>query len=265
MYPCIHSSIYLSIHSSICSLSFLFIQAKCEQYWPERLNETLETSSHISVKLVEIMRFADFEKKIFHIVNVTFLIMNFVHCICYVSSASVCHSLSLLLSSSSSSSSSLFLFVLLFFLFLFPLSSSFSAHLFNPPPLLPHLSFLLPLFPCPLHTPTHLPPPPSSKTTEEHTSPIEVTHWQFLAWPDHGVPYYAASFISFIRHFRKNHSKHGPPILVHCSAGVGRTGTFIVLDSMLERLRDEDTINVYEFVSQMRSKRQFMVQTLVSV
>ena len=52
-------------------------------------------------------------------------------------------------------------------------------------------------------------------------------------------------------------------MLVHCSAGVGRTGTFILLDSMLERMKAEDTVNVYEFLRNMRAKRVFMVQTLV--
>ena len=53
-------------------------------------------------------------------------------------------------------------------------------------------------------------------------------------------------------------------MLVHCSAGVGRTGTFILLDSMLERIKAEDTVNVYEFLCNMRAKRPFMVQNLVS-
>ena len=52
-------------------------------------------------------------------------------------------------------------------------------------------------------------------------------------------------------------------MLVHCSAGVGRTGTFIVLDSMLERLEKEKTLNVYEFLTNMRRKRILMVQTKV--
>ena len=103
------------------------------------------------------------------------------------------------------------------------------------------------------------------KDNEPDSKPIEVTHWHFLGWPDHGVPQYATSLISFIRQVRKHRSKHGPAILTHCSAGVGRTGTFILLDSMLERLLVEDTINVYEFLRQMRSKRVFMVQTMVSV
>ena len=48
------------------------------------------------------------------------------------------------------------------------------------------------------------------------------------------------------------------------SAGVGRTGTFITIDAMLQRLKKRDDINIYEFVTQMRSKRTFMVQSQVS-
>ena len=91
-----------------------------------------------------------------------------------------------------------------------------------------------------------------------------MTHYHFLGWPDHGVPKFATSLIAFIRRVRKIHNKDGPPMLVHCSAGVGRTGTFILLDSMLERMKVEDTVNVYEFLRNMRAKRVFMVQTLVS-
>ena len=60
------------------------------------------------------------------------------------------------------------------------------------------------------------------------------------------------------------HSKEdGVPLLVHCSAGVGRTGTFILLDSMLERIRAEKTVNVYESVVGLCQNRVLMVQTLV--
>lgn len=52
-------------------------------------------------------------------------------------------------------------------------------------------------------------------------------------------------------------------MLVHCSAGVGRTGTFIILDSMLERIMSENTVNVYEFLTRLRQQRVHMVQTLV--
>ena len=50
-------------------------------------------------------------------------------------------------------------------------------------------------------------------------------------------------------------------MLVHCSAGVGRTGAFIMLDSMMEKLAVEHTINVYEALCNMRAKRVFMIQT----
>ena len=52
-------------------------------------------------------------------------------------------------------------------------------------------------------------------------------------------------------------------MMVHCSAGVGRTGTFIAIDSMLERMEKEKTVNVYEFLTNMRRKRIQMVQTQV--
>ena len=63
---------------------------------------------------------------------------------------------------------------------------------------------------------------------------------------------------------RKDHDKNkGVPLLVHCAAGCGRTGVFILIDSMIDQLMEEDSINVYEFVRQMRTKRIYMVQTEV--
>lgn len=92
--------------------------------------------------------------------------------------------------------------------------------------------------------------------------PLLVTQYHFLGWPDHGVPKFATSLIEFIRRVR-----HGfvsdRPMVVHCSAGVGRTGTYITLDAMLERIKEKDDINVYEFVRNMRAKRVLMVQTQV--
>lgn len=54
-------------------------------------------------------------------------------------------------------------------------------------------------------------------------------------------------------------------MLVHCSAGVGRSGAFVALDSMLQKMELEQVIDVYNFVTHMRSKRSHLVQTVVSI
>ena len=91
-----------------------------------------------------------------------------------------------------------------------------------------------------------------------------MTQYHFTSWPDHGVPRFATSLISFLRRVQKTHNKDsGVPLLVHCSAGVGRTGTFILLDSMLEQIKEQNSINVYEFLVSLRERRVLMVQTLV--
>ena len=100
--------------------------------------------------------------------------------------------------------------------------------------------------------------------TDESTSPIEVTHFKFVNWFDHGVPTDKSCMIAFIKHIRQSHPPEGPPLVVHCSAGVGRTGTFIVLDTMLQRMAHEDTLNIFEYVLNIRQQRIKMVQTEAS-
>ena len=103
------------------------------------------------------------------------------------------------------------------------------------------------------------------QTTEPDSEPLKITHYHYTSWPDHGVPQFATSIISFVRRVQKSHDKSkGVPLLVHCSAGVGRTGTFIMLDAMTERLRTEDSINIYSYLMDMRKRRTLMVQTEVS-
>uniref|UniRef100_A0A0G2K6A2 Tyrosine-protein phosphatase non-receptor type 9 n=1 Tax=Rattus norvegicus TaxID=10116 RepID=A0A0G2K6A2_RAT len=102
----------------------------------------------------------------------------------------------------------------------------------------------------------------------------QVTHFQFLSWPDYGVPSSAASLIDFLRVVRSQQSMAvgslgarskgqcpEPPIVVHCSAGIGRTGTFCSLDICLAQLEELGTLNVFQTVSRMRTQRAFSIQT----
>ncbi|XP_031415994.1 receptor-type tyrosine-protein phosphatase S-like isoform X4 [Clupea harengus] len=89
----------------------------------------------------------------------------------------------------------------------------------------------------------------------------EVRQFQFTAWPDHGVPEYPTPFLAFLRRVKSCNPPDAGPVVVHCSAGVGRTGCFIVIDAMLERIKNERTVDVYGHVTLMRSQRNYMVQT----
>ncbi|CAM6000606.1 unnamed protein product, partial [Sphagnum balticum] len=83
----------------------------------------------------------------------------------------------------------------------------------------------------------------------------------FTAWPDHGVPDHPTPFLIFLRRVKTMNPPEAGPLVVHCSAGVGRTGCYIVIDSMLERLRYENTIDIYGHVTCLRAQRNYTVQT----
>nr|XP_046178537.1 receptor-type tyrosine-protein phosphatase S-like isoform X6 [Oncorhynchus gorbuscha] len=89
----------------------------------------------------------------------------------------------------------------------------------------------------------------------------ELRQFQFTAWPDHGVPEYPTPFLAFLRRVKACNPPDAGPVIAHCSAGVGRTGCFIVIDAMLERIRHEHTADIYGHVTLMRSQRNYMVQT----
>ncbi|XP_059396068.1 receptor-type tyrosine-protein phosphatase delta-like isoform X24 [Carassius carassius] len=89
----------------------------------------------------------------------------------------------------------------------------------------------------------------------------EVRQFQFTAWPDHGVPEHPTPFLAFLRRVKSCNPPDAGPMVVHCSAGVGRTGCFIVIDAMLERIKHEKTVDIYGHVTLMRTQRNYMVQT----
>ena len=94
-----------------------------------------------------------------------------------------------------------------------------------------------------------------------------VTQYHYTIWPDHahGVPEYPTSLLYFVRKVIVSNPLNSGPIVVHCSAGVGRTGVFITLFNQLRRITGERNLNVLDFVRSMRHNRCNMVQTEVSV
>ncbi|XP_019371132.1 PREDICTED: receptor-type tyrosine-protein phosphatase O isoform X3 [Gavialis gangeticus] len=91
----------------------------------------------------------------------------------------------------------------------------------------------------------------------------DVMHFNYTAWPDHGVPTTnaAESILQFVQMVRQQSTKSRGPMIIHCSAGVGRTGTFIALDRLLQHIRDHEFVDILGLVSDMRSYRMSMVQT----
>jgi len=91
-----------------------------------------------------------------------------------------------------------------------------------------------------------------------------MDHFQYTVWPDHGVPSTTAELISFRKEIRKVHPHPAPPIVVHCSAGVGRTGTFITVDTIMNRAEHlEPDLDINKLVRELRTNRNYMVQTLI--
>ncbi|XP_057352443.1 receptor-type tyrosine-protein phosphatase H isoform X3 [Manis pentadactyla] len=92
---------------------------------------------------------------------------------------------------------------------------------------------------------------------------LSVRQFHYTTWPDHGVPHSPDPLLAFwkvVRHWLDKTTGGGRPI-VHCSAGVGRTGTLIALDVLLRQLEREGVVGPYGYVRKMRGSRPLMVQT----
>ncbi|XP_016985316.1 receptor-type tyrosine-protein phosphatase beta [Drosophila rhopaloa] len=89
----------------------------------------------------------------------------------------------------------------------------------------------------------------------------KVVHFYFKKWPDHGCPEDPMHLITLVKKVKSERRPSYSPIVVHCSAGVGRTGTFIGLDLIMQRLKSESKINIFETVKKLRFQRMKMVQT----
>ena len=94
---------------------------------------------------------------------------------------------------------------------------------------------------------------------EEH----QLLHMHFTSWPDHGCPEYPTMLLNFCHRFRNLILyENQPPVVVHCSAGVGRTGTFIVIDAMIQLIKEKQIVDIYNYFEIIRQNRIQMIQTV---
>ncbi|KAI5699967.1 hypothetical protein M8J75_011949 [Diaphorina citri] len=96
----------------------------------------------------------------------------------------------------------------------------------------------------------------SGKESEERS----IFQYHYLAWKDFQAPENPSGLLKFIKHVNEAYSLEKGPILVHCSAGVGRTGTLVALDSLLQQLRAEGQVSVFNTVCDLRRQRNFLKQ-----
>uniref|UniRef100_A0AAY4EBK9 protein-tyrosine-phosphatase n=1 Tax=Denticeps clupeoides TaxID=299321 RepID=A0AAY4EBK9_9TELE len=96
--------------------------------------------------------------------------------------------------------------------------------------------------------------------------PRSIWHYQYLSWPDHGVPNEPGGVLSFLEQVNRTQSSipDTGPIVVHCSAGIGRTGTIIVIDILIDIINRQGLdcdIDVPKTIQRVRQQRSGMVQT----
>ncbi|OCT60157.1 tyrosine-protein phosphatase non-receptor type 1 [Xenopus laevis] len=94
----------------------------------------------------------------------------------------------------------------------------------------------------------------------------EILHFHYTTWPDFGVPESPASFLNFLLKVRESGSlnpEHGP-IVVHCSAGIGRSGTFCLADTcllLMDKRKDPSSVDIKQVLLEMRNYRMGLIQT----
>ncbi|XP_061561698.1 receptor-type tyrosine-protein phosphatase epsilon isoform X3 [Phycodurus eques] len=99
------------------------------------------------------------------------------------------------------------------------------------------------------------------QSSDAAKTPRLITQLHFTSWPDFGVPFSPIGMLKFLKKVKAVNPQFAGPIVVHCSAGVGRTGTFIVIDGMIDMMHAEQKVDVFGFVSKIREQRSQLIQT----
>lgn len=99
-----------------------------------------------------------------------------------------------------------------------------------------------------------------SQTGEER----DITHMQYCAWPDHGVPSDWRQFATFTERVRAARTGIVEPAVVHCSAGIGRTGVLVLMETALCLVEANQPVYPLDIVRSMRDQRAMMIQNAVS-
>ncbi|XP_056016747.1 receptor-type tyrosine-protein phosphatase epsilon-like [Ostrea edulis] len=91
-----------------------------------------------------------------------------------------------------------------------------------------------------------------------------VKHFLYLAWPNMGIPETSEAMLKFVKEIRCHQpppTTNRGPFVVHCSAGVGRTGTYIAVDYLMQHVRTSDVIDIYNLVMKMCNNRPNVIQS----
>nr|KAF6497295.1 protein tyrosine phosphatase non-receptor type 4 [Rousettus aegyptiacus] len=96
---------------------------------------------------------------------------------------------------------------------------------------------------------------------QEKNESRQLTQIQYIAWPDHGVPDDSSDFLNFVCHVRNKRAGKEEPIVVHCSAGIGRTGVLITMETAMCLIECNQPVYPLDIVRTMRDQRAMMIQT----
>ncbi|KAF4796965.1 tyrosine-protein phosphatase non-receptor type 4 [Turdus rufiventris] len=101
-------------------------------------------------------------------------------------------------------------------------------------------------------------------TNLEKEESRQLTQIQYIAWPDHGVPDDSSDFLDFVCLVRKKRAGREEPVVVHCSAGIGRTGVLITMETAMCLIECNQPVYPLDIVRTMRDQRAMMIQTPIS-